>query len=173
MSRKCRFCVSMKHADEVRVTHAERTCFLGERCSDLQGAWYNQLGSELLVNHTQDGVFSGEYRTAVEREPGAAGDSFSLVTGDHPCTRAKSKSASWALADPGTPASLTAKHKRFNMFCLFGRGDFRMLPPRTLQPRPKRQSTRLAKIQIHDLCADSGIGFVRQFCFPRFLNKRC
>lgn len=54
----------------------------GEDCSDLSGAWYNELGSELMLERPgQHGVFRGEYRTAVEREAGAAGTSFSQVIG--------------------------------------------------------------------------------------------
>ena len=55
--------------------------FAGENCQDLNGAWYNELGSEMIVTHTENGEFTGEYRTAVERDPGAAGDSYSLVKG--------------------------------------------------------------------------------------------
>ena len=47
----------------------------------MNGAWYNELGSEMIVTHTENGEFTGEYRTAVERSPGAAGDSHSLVKG--------------------------------------------------------------------------------------------
>ena len=49
-------------------------------CS-LSGTWYNQLGSETILNQKNDGVVEGEYRTAVERRPGSAGKSFSKVLG--------------------------------------------------------------------------------------------
>jgi hypothetical protein len=32
---------------------------------DLKGAWYNQHGSELILNQTEDGRLIGEFRTAV------------------------------------------------------------------------------------------------------------
>ncbi|XP_046848811.1 uncharacterized protein LOC124442356 isoform X1 [Xenia sp. Carnegie-2017] len=48
---------------------------------DLNGVWYNDLGSEVILNQTSNGGIVGEYRTAVEREKGAAGTSHSLVYG--------------------------------------------------------------------------------------------
>ena len=48
---------------------------------DLNGNWYNALGSEMILAHGEDGVITGEYRTAVERETGAAGTSHSKVYG--------------------------------------------------------------------------------------------
>ncbi|CAH1779432.1 unnamed protein product [Owenia fusiformis] len=53
-------------------------------CKILDGYWYNELGSELLLIHTKQGMLHGEYRTAVERETGAAGNSHSLVIGAAP-----------------------------------------------------------------------------------------
>jgi hypothetical protein len=55
----------------------------GDHCKDLSGAWYNNLGSEMILNttHHHKGFIFGEYRTAVERTPGAAGDSHSIVVG--------------------------------------------------------------------------------------------
>jgi len=35
---------------------------------NLNGHWYNQHGSELYINHTDENRFCGEYRTAVEVE---------------------------------------------------------------------------------------------------------
>jgi len=35
---------------------------------NLNGHWYNQHGSELFINHTDEVNFCGEYRTAVELE---------------------------------------------------------------------------------------------------------
>ena len=49
-------------------------------CS-LSVTWFNQLGSETILNQKNDGVVEGEYRTAVERRPGSAGKSFSKVLG--------------------------------------------------------------------------------------------
>lgn len=37
----------------------------GTSC-DLKGAWYNQHGSELFLNQTEDGKLTGEYRTGVK-----------------------------------------------------------------------------------------------------------
>ena len=48
---------------------------------NLNGYWYNQLGSETILNQKNDTVVEGEYRTAVERKPGTAGKSFSKVLG--------------------------------------------------------------------------------------------
>jgi len=36
-----------------------------ENC-DLSGAWYNQHGSELSLNQTENGILSGEFRSAVK-----------------------------------------------------------------------------------------------------------
>jgi hypothetical protein len=36
-----------------------------DRCN-INGFWYNQLGSELYINQTDESSFCGEYRTAVE-----------------------------------------------------------------------------------------------------------
>ena len=49
-------------------------------CS-ISGTWYNQLGSETILNQKNDGIIEGEYRTGVERKPGSAGKSFSKVLG--------------------------------------------------------------------------------------------
>jgi len=37
----------------------------GDSC-DLKGAWYNQHGSELILNQTEDGKLTGEFRTGVK-----------------------------------------------------------------------------------------------------------
>lgn len=51
------------------------------RCR-IEGIWYNNLGSEVIINATSEpGVLVGEYRTAVERELGAAGQGPSRVIG--------------------------------------------------------------------------------------------
>ena len=52
----------------------------GHEC-DLSGIWYNDVGSEVILNQTKYGVITGEYRTAVEREKGSAGTTHSLVYG--------------------------------------------------------------------------------------------
>lgn len=48
---------------------------------NLNGNWYNTLGSEMILKQRSDNVIEGEYRTAVERETGAAGNSHSKVFG--------------------------------------------------------------------------------------------
>ena len=48
---------------------------------NLNGNWYNDLGSEMILKQEEGSVIKGEYRTAVEREPGAAGTSYSNVLG--------------------------------------------------------------------------------------------
>lgn len=48
---------------------------------NLNGKWYNLLGSEMILKQGEDSVIKGEYRTAVERETGAAGTSHSKVLG--------------------------------------------------------------------------------------------
>ena len=52
-------------------------------CSDLTGKWYNSLGSELYISSHDDAThrIAGEYRTAVERNAGAAGGSYSIIAG--------------------------------------------------------------------------------------------
>ena len=52
-----------------------------DNCENLNGTWYNQLGSEMILSHTADGLIVGEYRTAVERQPGTAGTTHSKVIG--------------------------------------------------------------------------------------------
>jgi len=39
---------------------------LGESTCDLRGNWYNQHGSELILNQSADGTLTGEFRTAVK-----------------------------------------------------------------------------------------------------------
>ncbi|KAJ7340363.1 hypothetical protein OS493_003107 [Desmophyllum pertusum] len=56
----------------------------GKDCETLDGKWYNQLGSEIILKHENDGRLLGEYRTAVERHPGAAGKTHSTVLGSAP-----------------------------------------------------------------------------------------
>lgn len=53
----------------------------GEKCNTLNGKWYNQLGSEIFLEHGTDGILYGEYRTAVERRNGSAGVNHSIVLG--------------------------------------------------------------------------------------------
>ncbi|XP_031571391.1 uncharacterized protein LOC116305592 [Actinia tenebrosa] len=52
----------------------------GKPC-DITGTWYNELGSEVILNQYANGVIVGEYRTAVERKKGSAGESHSKVYG--------------------------------------------------------------------------------------------
>ena len=52
-----------------------------ENCKNLDGYWYNQLGSEMLLRHGKDGRLTGEYRTAVERKTGSAGVNHSQILG--------------------------------------------------------------------------------------------
>jgi len=47
----------------------------------LDGYWYNELGSEMLISSFANNYITGEYRTAVERCKGAAGTSFSKLYG--------------------------------------------------------------------------------------------
>eukprot|EP00057_Strongylocentrotus_purpuratus_P033187 XP_790505.1 PREDICTED: fibropellin-3 isoform X1 [Strongylocentrotus purpuratus] len=49
---------------------------------NVTGAWYNSLGSELIINVDREtGHVVGEFRTAVERQPGAAGSGPGRVSG--------------------------------------------------------------------------------------------
>ena len=52
-----------------------------DSCKTLDGTWYNQLGSEVILKHHSDGKLVGEYRTAAERHAGAAGQQHSTVLG--------------------------------------------------------------------------------------------
>ena len=53
-----------------------------KNCETLDGKWYNQLGSEIFLQHGKDGKLLGEYRTAVERFNGSAGKGHSIILGD-------------------------------------------------------------------------------------------
>ena len=55
----------------------------GKNCETLEGRWYNQLGSEICLEHRSDGSLVGEYRTAVERLNGSAGVTHSIVLGKY------------------------------------------------------------------------------------------
>ena len=48
---------------------------------NLNGKWYNPIGSEMILKQGEDGVIKGEYRTPVERQTGAAETSHSKVLG--------------------------------------------------------------------------------------------
>lgn len=48
---------------------------------DIVGKWYNSVGSEMIIKQNLGGVITGEYRTAVEREKGAAGNTHSVIFG--------------------------------------------------------------------------------------------
>jgi len=60
--------------EELRQTIDPSTCV-------VEGLWYNELGSELLLRQELDGNLTGEFRTAVEIECGNAGSSHSKVRG--------------------------------------------------------------------------------------------
>lgn len=55
----------------------------GKNCQTLDGKWYNQLGSEIFLKHENDGRLLGEYRTAVERRVGSAGETHSILLGKY------------------------------------------------------------------------------------------
>lgn len=55
----------------------------GKDCQTLDGKWYNQLGSEIFLRHENDGRLLGEYRTAVERKNGSAGETHSILLGEY------------------------------------------------------------------------------------------
>lgn len=55
----------------------------GKNCQNLEGKWYNQLGSEIFLKHENDGRLLGEYRTAVERKNGSAGGTHSILLGEY------------------------------------------------------------------------------------------
>lgn len=55
----------------------------GKNCETLDGKWYNQLGSEIFLKHENDGRILGEYRTAVERKNGSAGETHSILLGKY------------------------------------------------------------------------------------------
>lgn len=56
---------------------------LTEKCKTLDGNWYNQLGSEISLTHSNDGRLYGIYKTAVERTKGTAGNTHSIILGKH------------------------------------------------------------------------------------------
>jgi len=51
----------------------------GDTC-DLRGNWYNQHGSELILNQTDDGKLNGEFRTAVRLTAGSQSQDYSERT---------------------------------------------------------------------------------------------
>ena len=55
----------------------------GQNCANISGAWYNQLGSEIILgtDSTDGQRLVGEYRTTVEREGESAGKSYSNIIG--------------------------------------------------------------------------------------------
>lgn len=55
----------------------------GKNCETLDGKWYNQLGSEVYIEHDENGKLWGEYRTARERFNGSAGPSHSVLFGKY------------------------------------------------------------------------------------------
>lgn len=74
---------SSKDDRRSQAVEAERTANRTPktRCA-IKGAWYNHLGSEMIINTTSEvGVLVGEYRTAVERKHGSAGQGPSRLIG--------------------------------------------------------------------------------------------
>ena len=55
----------------------------GDQCQNLDGHWYNTLGSEMILNttHGKRGFLFGEYRSYKERKPGASGGGYVLLVG--------------------------------------------------------------------------------------------
>lgn len=52
-----------------------------KKSCNVNGNWYNLLGSEMIIEQGENNRITGEYRTAVERERGTAGTSHSKVLG--------------------------------------------------------------------------------------------
>lgn len=50
------------------------TFMLGEQCRVLDGLWYNEYGSELILNYGKDGTLFGKYTTTAD-ELGDASES--------------------------------------------------------------------------------------------------
>lgn len=46
-------------------------CFPGEGCQSLDGKWYSDLGSQIRLNHSEEGLILGHYTTPLEREFGS------------------------------------------------------------------------------------------------------
>ena len=73
--------VPIKPGNNLRLTRSNEHYGPTKPC-ELEGPWYNDVGSEVIIGgKDSQGEFKGEYRTAVEREKGAAGDSHSSVYG--------------------------------------------------------------------------------------------
>lgn len=62
-------------------TNSPTIIFKPRQPCDIVGTWYNSVGSEMIIKQDFNGVIVGEYRTAVEREKGAAGNTHSMVFG--------------------------------------------------------------------------------------------
>ncbi|XP_028403066.1 uncharacterized protein LOC114525820 [Dendronephthya gigantea] len=54
--------------------------FAGQTCN-LNGTWYNDFGSEIILQQSKSGIITGEFRTAVEVKKGSAGETHALVYG--------------------------------------------------------------------------------------------
>lgn len=39
---------------------------VGEQCQMLDGVWYNEYGSQMKLNHNEDGILFGQYTAAAE-----------------------------------------------------------------------------------------------------------
>ncbi|KAK2162245.1 hypothetical protein LSH36_101g02035 [Paralvinella palmiformis] len=66
------------------LTFLHFVCTEGRDCLTLDGAWYNELGSDMILNHTLNGELFGEYRTTVERETGSSGYGHADIIGACP-----------------------------------------------------------------------------------------
>lgn len=53
----------------------------GGQPPNIGGKWYNELGSEMELTVTQDGIITGDYCTAVESKPGAKGKQPAHIIG--------------------------------------------------------------------------------------------
>lgn len=56
------------------VPYKRKPCNLGDK-------WYNDVGSEIILEQAKDGIVTGEYRTAVELKKGSAGHTHSKIYG--------------------------------------------------------------------------------------------
>lgn len=85
----------MKQLVTAKNMHFSLVCFViifskvvADKCDNLEGIWYNQLGSEISLKHSNDGRLYGIYKTAVERKKGSAGNTHSIILGKSDIKRA-------------------------------------------------------------------------------------
>lgn len=74
-------------------------------CS-LNGYWYNQHGSEMIITVHENMTLSGEYRTAVETSQGAVGKTFSKISGVANPTGSNSPISLHVIWSNGTSATV-------------------------------------------------------------------